>query len=66
MVEARANTAQFFRPPGGNPGRVNDLSARDGNVKWNKTFSTNAAGACRFFNAGLEHPKEALLPDGTC
>ena len=66
MVEARANAAQFFRSPGGNPGRVNDPSERDGKTKWNKKFSTNAAGACRFFNAGLEHPKEALLPDGTC
>jgi hypothetical protein len=66
MVEARANAAMFFRTPGGNPGKVNDPSGRDGNVKWNKKFSTNAHGACRFFNAGIEHPKEALHPDGTC
>ena len=66
MVEARANAAMFFRTPGGIPGKVNDPSGRDGNVKWNKKFSTNAHGACRFFNAGIEHPKEALHPDGTC
>jgi hypothetical protein len=62
MDEARTNLV-FFRPPGGNPGIVNDTTGAP--VKFNGRY--NAQGrTCVAFNFAREHSAGALKPDGTC
>ena len=64
MLEATANTTEFFRSPGGNPGNV-----KNGEVKpWNKKFTSTSKAPCKYHNSGTDHPvtSEVLYPDGTC
>ena len=62
MDEARINTAEFFRPPGGNPGNVNYKNGKPYNGKFNSSSNT----VCTYFNRGKDHPANALHPDGSC
>ena len=70
MMEARANTLVFFRSPGGNPGKVDDVNKPKGEQvkKHNGKYTPASKFPCRFFNSGEEHPQSGthLHSDGTC
>ena len=58
--------AEFFRPPGGNPGaQRGDKLNQDGKPKYNGKCDPTGR-TCSAWNEGKDHAAHMLKPDGTC